>query len=969
MTGASLLLLAVGLGYLLLLFLLAYAVDEGWLPAALARHPLTYTLSLGTYATTWSFYGSVGFAAHEGYLFIAFFFGATLAMILAPVLLQPLLRVVREHQLGSLADLLAFRFPGRATGAVVTVLLLVGLLPYIALQIQAVVTSARVLVPEVPADILAFVFCLSISLFAVLFGARQVTPRTKHEGLVVAIAFESLIKLAALLVVAVVAVWILHREGGSLSAWLAAHPDRTEALMAPVRDADNASAWSSLLLVAFAAAFLLPRQFHMMFTENIDADGLRTASWAFPLFLLLVNLAVPPVLWASGALRLDSSPDYHTLTLMNHAGEGLGVITFVGGLSAASAMIIVESLSLGAMCLNHLLLPGWLRSRSANAAPLYQPLLWARRATIAAIIFGGYGVYLWIRDRQSLVHLGLISFTAVAQFLPGVVGMLCWSRVNRSGFLLGLCGGMFVWFLIDVLPLLTARPSPLIHLPLGDAAPWVFSTFWSLGVNLLLLMAGAFLGSNTEREAAADQALRLNADLLLTPPPGVECAADLQPAMVPLLGRLTAAAELDRALDDVSLSRDETRPRQLHFLQERLMRNLSGLVGPQLARTALALPPLQAPAPTRLIEEALEHTDSGFSGLAAELNHLRRFHRQILQSLPIGVCTFDAQQRLQMWNECLAGISGVRPDSVLGVPVSRLPSPWNDLLSGFLDGRADTQYRARLAQPGTALCLNLHRETIRDHDGDSTVVLVEDLTERTRLEAELAHADRLASIGTLASGVAHEIGNPLTGISCAAQALRAETTLPEHAEFAAEILQQTRRIDEIVRSLLRFAHADAPHSQVQAESIRIAEVIDEAIRLVRLSQAARRLTLRNEVDPELVVRGDRGRILQVFVNVLSNAADASPADGMVRITAEHRSSGLRLSVVDQGPGMPPDVLARVLEPFFTTKDPGQGTGLGLALVDRIMSDHGGRVALRSTPGSGTRVQLDFPNHEPLKGAA
>ena len=298
-------LFAAGFFYLLLLFLVAYATDRGLIPASLASHPLTYTLSIGVYATSWTYYGSVGFAAHNGLMFLTIYIGATLTFVLSPVLLRPILLLCREYQLSSLADLLAFRYRSQLAGVLVTLFMLLGTLPYIALQIRAVAESLRVLSNEVPPNTIALVFCSTLILFGVLFGARHISPREKHRGLVVSMAFESLIKLLVLLLIGGYALFSVFGGPNQLGLWLQQNPEALEALYRPV----NQSPWSALVFLSFAAAFLLPRQFLMIFAENLESRGLRTATWAFPGFLLLLNISIPVILWAGQRLQLTISPD------------------------------------------------------------------------------------------------------------------------------------------------------------------------------------------------------------------------------------------------------------------------------------------------------------------------------------------------------------------------------------------------------------------------------------------------------------------------------------------------------------------------------------------------------------------------------------------------------------------------------------------------------------------------------------
>jgi PAS domain S-box-containing protein len=953
--------------YLGLLFLVAYAAEEGWLPPRIARHPLTYTLSLGVYATTWSFYGSVGFASSQGYLFLSIYIGVTLAFLLAPVLLQPLLRLVREYQLTSLADLFAFRYPSRYTGVLVTVFMLVGILPYISLQIQAVVTSVQVLTQEAPPQVLALVFCGTVTLFTVLFGARHLRPREKHEGLVVAIAFESLVKLAALLAVGGFALWGVFGGVRGLDTWLTLNPEAVQKLYAPLAE----GSWTTLLLLTFSAAFLLPRQFHMIFTENIEPGTLRTASWAFPLFLLLLNLAIPIVVWAGQAQQLPGSSDYHVLALT--LGEPSGVLTmlvFIGGISAASAMIIVESLALAAMCLNHLLLPFWFRGkRPPESRNLYRSLRWSRRALIAAVIFTGYMTYTLVQHNRALAQLGLISFTAVTQFLPAIIAMLCWQRASRVGFIAGVSGGMTVWFITLVWPLLTGSDSGLHGTLLYQLFPmpgmdvWEFTTFWSLAINSTLFVVGSLLSQPSAQETAADQACRLDAAVWMRARPQIPTVAELQRRVSLALGERAASSEIRRALEDLRLTPDEGRPRQIHFLQERVERNLSGLLGPQLARDVISGDQEQDENTVRnpLVEEELEHSRSRLRGLAAELNHLRRLHRQILQDLPIGVCSLGPGNEVLIWNDRMEEISGVAGDSVLGVRCGELPAPWAALFGEFLEAAEPRRYKLQVQLDSQPHWLNLHKEEVLDDVGGRAgrVLLVEDLTEQQMLEAEVAHSARLASIGTLASGVAHEIGNPLTGITCVAQNLRDEDDAAERRSGIEEILKQSRRISDIVQSLLMFSRPERLETR-SLQRLQLADLVTEAIRLAQLSPSARDVQFISRIEPELAIEGDHARLTQVLLNLLGNAADASAPGGRVEIRAQRGVATVTLEIQDWGQGIPPTLRDRIFEPFFTTKDPGRGTGLGLPLVYRIIADHGGSITLASEVGTGSTFTVRLP---------
>ena len=978
-------LFGASLFYLLLLFFVAYITDSGLIPDSWTDNSPVYVLSLGVYATSWTYYGSVGFAQRDGYQFLTIYIGLTIAFILSPVLLQPLLRLTREYQLTSLADLLAFRYRSQLGGVLVTLFMLLGSLPYIALQIRAVTSSIQVLTHDEIPQFLALGFCGMLTLFSILFGARHISPREKHRGLVAAIAFESLVKIFALMMVGLFAIFGVFSGPGHLNSYLAEHPEALENLYAPVREGP----WTTLLFLAFCAAFLLPRQFHMTFTENLSMRSLSTASWAFPLFLLLLNLAIPPILWAGQYLNLEMDADYYVLGItLSQGPKWLPVLAFIGGVSAASAMVIVSTLALSSMCLNHLLLPA---SYPDPKVDLYRWLLWGRRLLIGMIIFAGYIFYQLLEHNQGLVQLGLISFVAVAQFLPGIIGLLYWRRATRQGFIAGLLGGISVWVVTLLLPLLETSGfmSTGLDVPgMRDNAgldQWQFSTFWSLACNGLLFVTFSLFTRQSPAEQETALACRSEVAMMIPLDGNLSAVSPAQftEGLAVMLGQEAAEMEVNQALDDLELDYSENRPRELKRLRQRIERNLSGLVGPAMAhmiinqqlkvdgdaKTALA-------DSIRHMEERMEHSRSKLKGLNADLDALRRYHRQILLDLPLGVCAVDPDHTVVTWNLALEVMSGVPSADAMGRKLSSLASPWGELLAGFALAQDEHIHHMEVPINNRPHWFNLHKAAILDPDlpryrtgpRSGLVLLVEDLTDLETLEAELAHSDRLASIGKLAAGVAHEIGNPVSGIASLAQNLLEERDEETTHESIEAILQQTRRISSIVQSLMSYSRSG--RVGLSCEDVNLNETIEEAIQLVGLTRAGRHVEFSNSTPAELVVKGDRQRLSQVMVNLLTNACDASRPGDRVEIFAFALEHQVQIEVLDQGEGISDEVREEIFEPFFTTKEAGKGTGLGLPMVSKIIDEHNGTIEIDSAPGIGTRViiqlpkQMDRKRHEP-----
>jgi len=967
--------------YLTGLFAVAHLADRGIIPERITHHPATYVLSLGVFAGAMASNGVMELAYRYGYSFMLYYGGVVFMFVMAALLLLPLLRLCRVYQLSSLADVLAFRFRSPWVGTTITAAMCLTLLPLLALQIQAVADSIQIMAGgadqlfsrENRQDGLAALFCIIITIFSILFGTRHLSSQQRNTGLVTAIAFESLVKLGALFVLLLAAVFGVFGGFGEMEAWLLQNPEVSASLDGSMQG----NTARSLLLVFFAGAVCMPHIFHMAFAENTESRDLRSATWGLPLYLMLLSLPVLPVTWAGIKLGHTLPMDYTGLALGLEARSTLiSVAAFVAGLSAASATIIITTLALANMCLNHLVLPTRLLQidREQN---IYIQLKWLRRALIGVLILAGYSFYAALSDTQTLTQLALVAFSGTLQFLPGVVATPYWAAANRRGLLTGLAGGLTVWFIAMLLPLAGDYTIPIASqlcervLGSGDDR-WANAIMYSLGLNASLFVLVSLLSKTRDEERIAaeicsmdDQARPIRQTLSL------HNASDFTEQLAPALGDKTALAEVTRALSELQFSPDEARPYALRRLRARVEANLSGLLGPAVAHNIVERcipfqPGLQGNyEDIHLIERNLDRAQSSFTGLTADLDNLRRHYRETLDNLPIGVCSIGIDGEILIWNRSMENITGIQAQPVLGSLLHSLPEPWQQIVSDFQQGDSHTLLKTEvLTAPGQSRWVSLHKTVTGSNTGNEradTVILVEDITDFEQLEEELLHNERLASIGRLAAGVAHEIGNPVTGIACLAQNLEYEHDPDEIRFTARDILKQTDRISRIVESLVNFSHAGSATGKVKLNPANLADCVDEAIHLLALDRQARPVEFSNLCDRELVVLADSQRLLQVFINLLGNARDACEDYGRVRILAENVGGRVTIAVEDNGCGIPTDQLGHVFEPFYTTKDPGSGTGLGLALVFSIMDDMGGSVSISSPvgdePNPGTRVSL------------
>ncbi len=319
-----------------------------------------------------------------------------------------------------------------------------------------------------------------------------------------------------------------------------------------------------------------------------------------------------------------------------------------------------------------------------------------------------------------------------------------------------------------------------------------------------------------------------------------------------------------------------------------------------------------------------------------------------------------------MWNSAMADLTGIASDEVTGSHLEDVVEPWGGLLTKFALSHEPRFYKRQITLNNQAHWITLHKATIPSsmaHQVDGQVILLEDVTELQMLEQELVHSERLASVGRLAAGVAHEIGNPVTGIACLAQNLKYDTEDPEILETGDQILSLTGRVTRIVQSLVSFSHAGQQADNV-LHQVNPRECVQEAINLLSLQKERNQVVFINEVPADLELEADSQRLIQVFVNLLSNSRDASTEGGRIVVDGSVLAGYARLTVTDEGSGIPPEVADRIFEPFFTTKDPGEGTGLGLAMVYTIVEDHKGSIEIESPVdrerGNGTRFIILLP---------
>lgn len=952
-----------GVIYLASLFVAAWLAEKNWLPKKLTHHPVTYTLALASYASAWAFFGSFGLAAEHGIAFLAYYLGISLVFSLMPVLIMPLLRLTKAYQLNSIADLLAFRFKSRWVGLITALGLLIGSLPLLAIQIQAIGDVIYLLTNQASPHKVALVFCGVIIVFTTLFGTRNLSLNQKNNGLIFALAFESLVKLGAFVVLGIACLIIVFGGFNGLHAWLAATPSSLKLLAAPA----SVFIWPSLLLIFFASAFSMPHIFHIIFMESFSEYSLKKASKLLPVYLLLIALPVPIIYWANTKLNTSLPVEYASLALSSI--WGLVVLTF--SLAAASGTIILLTLALAPMALNHLVLAIY---RPPANFDLYFWLVRVRRLLISLIIAAAYLVYLTFSPTESLVNLGLIAFIACIQFFPASLASIFWQAANRKGLYTGLLAGFGIWLLGLTSPNLLALG--WLQQP-HTSSYWLYLGLLATSTNAFLFVLISLVTKSSKEELAAASACSLSqTQPLLNKPNKQLVVTNLQEFTAQLsqaLGNEIAEHQTQLALDYLGFTETDLTPQQLAQLREQLQANLSSLMGAGVAQSLVDsyLPWQQTNLSfSQISEEDLAGVSSNLTGMAKTLNQLRNQHRQTLMHLPLGICTLGENQQVMLWNLAMEKLTGLSYSQVVGQPLHQLPNPWQSCFSQFLaQATPASAYRQPLKASNNTTWLGLHQAQIEEDEAylGKRILLVEDQSHLKHLEDQLIHKERLASIGKLAAGVAHEIGNPVTGISSLAQNLHYDANDPTEVIAAAEqILHLTQRITNIVESLIGFAYTGRTPAN-QFEQVAVKQLFNEAINLINLSAKGRNRQIRLNCADDIYIQADPQRLTQVLVNLLANARDATQDQQEILCQVVSTPNEVIIEIHDSGEGLTPAEQQQLFEPFFTTKAAGKGSGLGLALVYSIIQEHKATINAVSPSthfNQGSCFRLTFPIIQP-----
>jgi len=990
--------IAVALAYIGLLFLIAsYGDRTRGLGRENRARLLIYPLSLAIYCTSWTFFGSVGLASRTGFDFLTIYVGPALMIGLFGPLLMRVVRLAKGQNITSIADFIAARYgKGQAVAATVALIAIVGSIPYIALQLKAVSSSLETILAHTTSttevtrpllgDIALFV-ALSMATFAVLFGTRHIDATEHQDGLMLAVATESIVKLVAFLAVGIfVTFWMF--DGPVALFHAAMQRPSTAAIFSREPRIDTLVA---MTLLSFVAFILLPRQFHVAVVENNNVGEIKRALWLFPLYLVLINLFVVPIALAGlltfSAGKVDS--DMFVLALPLESGSNLfTIIAFVGGLSAATAMVIVESVALSIMVSNDLIMPLVLQRREAlisGRENIGSLLLTVRRLAIFAILLLAY-VYYRSAGEAQLASIGLLSFAAIAQLAPAFFGGLLWRRATAAGAIAGMTAGFFVWAYTLLLPtlsdigvvgerILTDGPWGLImlrpqHLLGLELPPLVHGVVWSLLLNI-----ACYIGFSLRREPSPIERMQANTFVPseftpITPSfrlwRSSVAVEELTGTVSRYLGeeRTQSAFEAFAAAERVSLDPKEEADFRLVRHAEHI---LASAIGAASSRLVLSL----------LLRKRTVSTKAALK-LLDDANAAIQYNREILQTaldhVRQGIAVFDKELQLICWNRQFGEILDLPPGLIrVGVgladilrfnssrrgdlaadraeefvtaQIERYISGNEPFLERFAEGvvievRSNRMPDGAIATTFTDITASVEAAEALERSNETLERRVQERTEElTLLNAALARAKGEAEAANISktkflAAASHDILQPLNAARLYVTSL-IERGGQDDRRLVDNIDASLEAVEEILGALLDMSRLDTGAMRPEFANFRINEMLRQIELEFSPLAAAKGLEL-TFMPSALVVRSDRRLLRRLIQNLVSNAIKYTP-EGRVLVGCRRRGKDLRIDVYDTGVGIPQSKWRDIFVEFRRL-DQGariaRGLGLGLSIVERV----------------------------------
>ncbi|MBU1863377.1 MAG: hypothetical protein KKH94_06940 [Candidatus Omnitrophica bacterium] len=908
--------------YIALLFAIGWITEKNhFLQQILLKNPVVYTLSLSVFLTSWTFFGQVGFAANSGLLYLAFYLGTTITAPFWWIIIRKLIHIKNNYRITSIADFISARY-NKSTGIaiLVTIIAFVGIAPYIALQLRSIISTFNLITKPTNlygnsiATYHGLIVVILMIVFTIILGVRRLNPTERHPGIVTAVAFQGIVKLIAFICVGIFVTFFLFDGFGDIFTRLTQSSLHEKSAFIGNGNF-SFSIFLTYLIISLTAFLFLPRQFHVTVIENSDENHIRTAMWLVPVYMFIISLFVFPI--AMGGLLkgyLPQTADTFVLQLPIDAGQPiLALFVFIGGFSAATGMIIISTMTMATMITNHLLLPlissaGWLQF-------LRRQLLYCRWGAVALFIMIGYWFEQNIEESYLLAHLGTISFAAILQFAPVIIGGLFWRRGNKVGAYLGLSTGFIAWFYTLLIPvfirsdwlprsilsfgpwgLSILRPEHLFNFVMSD--PLTHSVFWSLTFNVSLYIIGSlFIKQSKEERNIANNFV----DVLETG------------------GYLNYTIKREENID---LTRKMIMVEKL-FRQFFSAKNVSEIVKRCMAEAAITDKNKISIIELSNLYNAVEKELTGSLGTAAAHQALKRI---------VFFSSLEAKELSTVYAEILTDLN-ISPDEMR---------------------RKINYYQER------EILLTNQAATLEGLINKRTMQL-------ERAHKELIETEKLATLGKLTATVSHELRNPLGTIRSSIYSIgkRLAGKMEDVNRNIERAERNIERCDLIIDELLEYTKT----KDLDLDSTNLDQWLSELLEELRIPAE---INFSSQFASNVTLNFDRERMRRCIINCINNASESlrmTPApEGKVNAATAHdkaitvktitHNDRVEIKITDNGPGISKEKIDKIFEPLFSTKS--FGVGLGLSIVKQIMERHGGGIRIDSLINKYTTATLWLP---------
>lgn len=988
----------LSIAYLVLLFIVAHW-GQNQSPENWTCKPWVYSLSLGVSCTSWAFYGTVGQAATTGAWLAPIYIGSILCLVLAWPMLYKILLIIKQQNLTSIADFIAFRYDrSPKIAATVAIVALLGTIPYIALQLRAISASFDLLTGTYQSGIsTAFIVTLVLIVFSVLFGTRQIAANKQNQGLVLAIAFSSIVKLFALTAVGIFATFFVFDGFADLINQQDSISESTV----------NQSAYliTAQAILGAITIFILPQQFHMMMIENHNEQELKKARWLFPLYLLLINIFILPIAIAGQLTFPGGSVDADTYVLtlpLFYQQAWLGVVVYIGGLAAATSMVIVCAIVLSTMFSTEVLTPVALKFKLFNTkqtAQLSGLLLTFRRSSIAIILLLGFIFERFIDQQNHLASIGLLSFVLLSQFAPATIGALYWRKANTKGALIGLIVGSLFWLYTLLLPALMPtsawienglwnihwlKPTALFGINFLDETS--HGVFYSLTFNLICYVVVSLLTHRSVGE-------KLQAELFVNKTQNQFerhlSVDDLYSLLLRFIDKEAAEELLNFAKQDFRNNQAKT-----ETLIEHTRLQLSGVLGSASTRMVMKAASTSQEMP---LEDVVSIVD--------EASQMFRFNRELLQSgvenIEQGISVVDADMRLVAWNQryiqlldypegfVCAGksvedllryniskgiITGAESESLIERRIEHMRAGNSHYFQRTMPSGIVLEIRGQ-SMPGggfvstfSDITAHIEAEKSLKRANEDLEKRVEDRTQalrKAKAEAEAANSSKTRFL----AAASHDLMQPFNALSLFTSMLKKKVKDDELVLLANHIDDSLNVVEALLSDLVEISRLDNSSEKIEKAHFALDELLQPLKNEFTLLAEQEGITFHYQ-KTTCWVNTDKRMLRRIIQNFLSNAVhyckdktgEKAGVPSKILLGVRPSKNHIQIEVWDNGPGIPIDKQQTIFQEFERLEQTREipGLGLGLAIAERMSSLLGLSISLKSTVGKGTGFLIKVP---------